>query len=62
MGKKQLQKGIASLERRIAEHERKIREEQSKANPDQGRIAHLKREIEAFRKGIARKEKRLRKK
>ncbi len=59
LGKGEYRKKISSYMKRIREHEQKIRKELASPNPHEGRIRHWEVEIEAFRIGIKRAEKRL---
>jgi hypothetical protein len=61
MGNKNHKKSIRSFNKRIVEHQEKIRLEYEQDFPDQGLIQHWEKEINAFKKGIERANKRLRK-
>ncbi len=52
---KRLRKQIKSLEANIAEHFDKIAAEMKNPNPDEGSILHWAKEIETWKKTVARK-------
>jgi L-ribulose-5-phosphate 3-epimerase UlaE len=60
LGKRGFRRKIQSYLERIGEHEQKIREERARAYPNLGRISHWETEINAFREGIRKAQKRLR--
>lgn len=59
MSKKRFLKQIKSFEKLIVEHRNKIEMEKVKAVPDLGMIKYWEREIESYRLGIERANKRL---
>lgn len=59
MGKKRFLKQIKSMEICIEEHLNKVAIEKNKAIPDLGMIKYWEKEIEGYRIGIAKADKRL---
>jgi hypothetical protein len=59
MSKKRFLKQIRGLERVIAEHQNKIETEKMKAVPDLGMIKYWEKEIEGYKAGIIKANKRL---
>lgn len=59
MGKKKFFKQIKSFERLITEHQNKIEMEKNKAVPDLGMIKYWEREIESYKIGIEKANRRL---
>jgi hypothetical protein len=59
MSKKKFLKQIKSFEKLIIEHQNKIEMEKSKTVPDLGMIKYWEREIEGYKIGIEKADKRL---